>query len=420
MLQPGGPQREERALIYDWNTVGRAPRRPRGPVELDDETLRDGLQSPSVLHPPVERRKELLHLMDALGINGANIGYPGAGRRALDDVAELAAEIGRSRLRVQPNCAGRTVPGDIDPIAEVQQRSGVSMEAAIFMGSSPIRQYAEGWDLDFLLRTTEEAVTLALRHGLRVMYVTEDTTRARPRDLERLYTTAIECGASRVCVADTVGHATPWGVRNVMTFVRRVVARTGRAVKVDWHGHRDRGLDLINALAAVEAGANRVHACALGIGERVGNTPMDLLLVNLKLLGWIDRDLRALPAYCRVASEATGMPILCNYPVIGKDAFETSTGVHAAAIVKAFAKGHHWLANRVYSGVPAEEVGREQVLTVGPMSGQSNVTWCLRRLGVEPTPEVVDRVLAAAKACNRVLREDEIVALLHMQAVAER
>ncbi|MDQ7849272.1 MAG: LeuA family protein [Armatimonadota bacterium] len=400
-----------RQWIYEWN-AGRGAPRPARRVEVNDETLRDGLQSPSVIHPPLETKCQILHLMAELGIESANIGYPAAGPRALEDVVRLAQEIGRARLPIRPNCAGRTTEADITPIAEAQDRSGVAIDAALFIGSSPIRQYAEGWGLDFLRRTTEQAVTLARRLGLEVMFVTEDTTRARPAHLRALYTTAIECGARRICLADTVGHATPWGVRRLVRFMRRVVEGTGREIKIDWHGHRDRGLDLINSLAAIEAGADRIHACALGIGERVGNTPMDLLLVNLKLLGWRDADLSALPRYCETVARAVGLPIPCNYPVVGKDAFETSTGVHAAAILKAYRKGHHWLANRIYSGVPAEEVGRQQVISVGPMSGQANVVCWLQRRGIEPVPRLVEAILDAAKASDRVLRDEEILSVI--------
>lgn len=395
--------------IHDWNVGPGAPKKPPYPVELNDETLRDGLQSPSVRHPTVEEKKEILHRMADLGIHRADIGYPGSSARALADVVALAREIDQAKLPIRPNCAGRTAEPDIVAIAEAQQRSGVAIEAALFLGSSPIRQYVEGWDLDFLLRTTEQAVRRARSLGLEVMYVTEDTTRARPAHLRALYRAAVEAGAGRVCLADTVGHATPWGVRRLVRFIRREL---GPEVKVDWHGHRDRGLDLINSLAALEAGANCVHACGLGVGERVGNTPMDLLLVNLKLLGWIQQDLRKLPEYCEAVSRAVRIPIPCNYPVVGKDAFETSTGVHAAAIAKAFRKGDHWLANRVYSGVPADEVGREQVITVGPMSGQANVAFWLERHGLPVMEEAVDRVLAAAKVADRVLTDDEILAAL--------
>jgi len=383
-----------------------------GAVELDDETLRDGLQSPSAVSPPVGKKIELLHHMEALGIDAADIGYPGAGPRALADVVALAEEISRSGLRIQPNCAGRTVPTDIRPIAEAQEQSGTAIEAALFLGSSPIRQHTEGWDLDFLRRTVEEAVQLARSLGLEVMFVTEDTTRAHPDHLRALYATAIEAGASRICLADTVGHATPWGVRNLVRFIRGVVADTGENVAIDWHGHRDRGLDVINALTALSEGVDRVHGCALGIGERCGNTPMDTLLVNLKLLGWIDNDLTALPAYCQAVSEATGVPIPVNYPVVGKDAFETSTGVHASAILKAQRRGDTWLADRIYSSVPAADVGLAQVITVGPMSGQANVVAWLQARGLDASADNVERVLAAAKVSDHVLREEEILGLV--------
>lgn len=405
--------RDARTLIYDWNLAGTRQRALRRPLEVNDETLRDGLQSPSVIHPPIRRKRAILHLMDGLGINSANIGYPGASAQALEDVVALAAEIRDARLRIRPNCAGRTTQADIVPIAEAQQRSGVAIEAALFLGSSPIRQFVEGWDVDFLLRTIEAAVTLARRLGLEVMFVTEDTTRARPDDLRRLYCAAVSAGARRICLADTVGHATPWGVQRLVRYMRRVV---GPQILIDWHGHRDRGLDVINSLVAAASGADRLHACALGIGERVGNTSMDQLLVNLKLLGWFHVDLRLLQEYCQTVSEAVGLPILPNFPIVGKDAFETSTGVHAAAVRKALHKGDHWLANRIYSGVPAEEIGREQQITIGPMSGQANVQWWCERHGIAPKPELISRVLDLAKSSDRVLRDEDIFGLLVARA----
>ncbi|MGQ0563128.1 MAG: 2-isopropylmalate synthase, partial [Gemmatimonadota bacterium] len=286
-------------LIYDWNQAGDAfDFGPRRGVELDDETLRDGLQSPSVLDPPIAAKIEILNLMVELGIHTANIGLPGAGPRAAGDVRALALELARNRLPLAANCAARTLRADVEPIARIASEAGIAIEACTFIGSSPIRQYAEDWTIGRMLRVSEEAVRFAVSEGLPVMYVTEDTTRARPEVLKQLYTLAIECGASRVCIADTVGHATPHGVRQLVRFVReQIVEPTGKNVKIDWHGHRDRGFGLANTLAANEAGVDRVHGTALGIGERVGNTEMDLLLVNLKLLGLHDADLTALPRY---------------------------------------------------------------------------------------------------------------------------
>lgn len=403
---------DEKRLIYDWNIEGRVVKLSERRVEFDDETLRDGLQSPSVIDPPLKDKIRILHLMDELGIQAADIGLPGAGPRAREDAYRLAKEIRDSRLKVEPNCAARTVKADIDPVIDISQEVSIPIEVAAFLGSSPIRQYAEGWDIDHLLRLTEESVKYVLSHDLPIMYVTEDTTRAHPDTVRKLYTTAIECGARRICVCDTVGHATPEGARNLVSYVKKVVEETGEDVKIDWHGHRDRGLSVPNAIAAIEAGAGRVHGTALGIGERVGNTPMDMLLINLRLLGVIDQDLAKLPEYCRLVSEACGVPIPKNYPVVGEDAFRTATGVHAAAVIKAKKKGHNWLADRIYSGVPAGILGLEQGIEIGPMSGESNVIYWLEKKGIEATPELVERIFIAAKKSDRTLKDEEIEELI--------
>jgi 2-isopropylmalate synthase len=399
-------------LIYDWNTIGDAPAAGGPRVMLDDETLRDGLQSPSVRTPSLEDKVRILHLIDALGIETADIGLPGAGPHVVRDVERLAREIVEAKLGVRANCAARTMVADIRPIVEIAQRTGLAIECCAFIGSSPIRQYAEDWPLATLQTLTEDAVRFAVGEGLPVMYVTEDTTRADPESLRVLYSTAIRAGATRVCIADTVGHATPTGARAVVRFVQRVVDECGGGIGIDWHGHRDRDLAVINSLAAMEAGATRLHGAAIGIGERVGNTPMDLLLVNLVLMERRQADLTRLGEYCALVSEACGVPIPANYPVIGRDAFRTATGVHAAAVIKAFKKHDAALVDAVYSGVPASLVGREQAIEVGPMSGRSNVIYWLERRGIEATEVRVDRIFSAAKAADGVLTEPDIRRLL--------
>jgi 2-isopropylmalate synthase len=395
------------ALVYDWNRTDT----PRPPVVmLDDETLRDGLQSPSVRCPSIDEKLRILHLIDRLGIDTADLGLPGAGPHVVRDVERLAREIADGRLRVAANCAARTLIADLKPIAEISQRTGVPIECGTFIGSSPLRRYAEGWTLDQLLRLTEEAITFAVGEGLSVMYVTEDTTRADPDTLRALYSTAIRAGATRVCIADTVGHSTPHGAAAVVRFVKSVVDECGGGVGIDWHGHRDRDFAVINTLAALEAGATRLHGAAIGIGERVGNTPMELLLMNLVLMGYIERDLSALCEYCDVVAAATDVPIPANYPVVGRDAFRTATGVHAAAVIKAFRKNDQALIDAVYSGVPASLVGREQQIDVGPMSGKSNVVFWLERHGYTASEELVDRIFQKAKSSSTVLTADEIVA----------
>jgi 2-isopropylmalate synthase len=379
---------------------------------LDDETLRDGLQSPSVCTPAIDQKIDILQRMDALGIDTADIGLPGAGPHVAADVERLARAIQELRLSIHANCAARTVVADIEPIADIAQRTGLPIECCTFIGSSPIRQYAEGWTLDYLKQTTEAAIRFAVDQGLTVMYVTEDTTRADPDSLRALFTTAIRAGASRLCIADTVGHATPTGAAAVVGFVKRLVGELGADVGIDWHGHSDRGFGVASALAAVEAGASRVHGAALGIGERCGNTPMDLLLVNLVMMGYLDRDLSTLPGYCQAVSRACEVPIPPNYPVVGADAFRTATGVHAAAVVKAFRKQDRALMDAVYAAVPASLVGREQEIEIGPMSGRSNVVFWLERRNLPATDEVVDRIFAAAKASTRTLSHDQIRRIL--------
>jgi len=405
---------QEHELIYDWNTRSPAYSWENCRVELNDETLRDGLQSPSVIDPPIEDKKALLHLMADLGIAAANIGLPGAGPRTRADALALAREIVSARLPISANCAARTLAADIEPIARIAQEAGLAIEAATFIGSSPIRQYAEDWTLEKMVQVSEEAVRFAVGEGLSVMFVTEDTTRAKPDTLRALYGAAIGCGARRLCLADTVGHATPDGVRALVRFVREeIIAPTGIAVKIDWHGHRDRGNGLTNCMAAIEAGVDRVHGTALGIGERVGNAEMDLLLINLRLLGAHRHDLRKLPEYTALASRALGVAIPASYPVVGEDAFRTSTGVHAAAIAKAQKKGDAWLADRIYSGVPAGDFGLSQRIDIGHVSGISNVRSWLEAHGYDASDEALcRRILDAAKRSTRTLRDDELVALI--------
>jgi 2-isopropylmalate synthase len=382
-------------------------------VLLNDETLRDGLQSPSVRDPSIAEKIELLHLMEALGINALDLGLPGAGPRAVEAVTALAREIATQKLKIKANCAARTHENDIRPIAEIVQKTGLPIEAATFIGSSPIRRFTENWTDDFLLETTEKAIKYAVSLGLDSMYVTEDTSRCDPKTVKRLYTTAINCGARAICICDTAGHSTPAGAHALVRFViDEVVKPSGEKIRVDWHGHNDRGLAVANSLAAIASGTHCVHGCAIGLGERVGNTQIDQMLVNLKLMGvppWDRQDLTKLKNYCDAASRATGVPIPKNYPMFGSDAFRTATGVHAAAIIKAYRKNDQVLANTVYSGVPSHEFGMEQTIDIGPMSGKSNVLFWLEHRGLPVTDDCVERIYQRAKQSDHTLTESEIL-----------
>ncbi len=402
-------------FIYDWNELGRKGRLVPQSFTLFDETLRDGLQNPSVEDPGIDDKLRILHLMEDLGIDAADVGLPGSSKRAFDDVLRICKEVVDCKMKIKIAAAGRTVVGDITPMVEISQKAGIPVEVYAFIGSSPIRQYVEQWDVTLIAKRSAEAIDVGVKAGLPVAFVTEDTTRSRPEVLSTLFRTAIDHGATRLCLSDTVGHATPDGVRNLVQFTRSVVASAGVTnVGIDWHGHNDRGFALENAIWALEFGADRVHGTALGIGERVGNAQMELLLMNLRLLGQLpgERDLTKLVEYCETVARAVRWQVPLNYPLVGRDAFRTATGVHAAAIVKAMQKGDEWLADRVYSGVPAGMFGRQQEIGIGFMSGASNVGYWLRQRGIEPSEDLVGEILKVAKGSSHIMTDEEVLAVI--------
>ncbi len=398
-------------LIYDWNSVEKAsPLAPGRRVTFMDETLRDGIQSPSVVDPEISDKIRFTEIASDLGIDHIDIGLPGAGTRAVDDCVVLAEHIRVNKLSIKAACAARTHVKDVQAVIDVSQKAGIEIEVMAFIGSSPIRQYAESWDLEVLRKYSADAIDLAVKNNLPITFVTEDTTRSRPDVLDQLFRNAVDHGAHRLCLCDTVGHATPDGIRNLLRFTRNLLNGMGRSdVGIDWHGHNDRGLGVVNTIFAIEYGADRAHGTALGLGERVGNAAMDQVLLNLKLLGELpDRDLSKLLLWCQLASTATRVAIPPQYPLAGSDAFRTATGVHAAAIIKAEKKGDSWLADRIYSGVPAEMFGKHQEIEIGHYSGESNVVYWLKKRGFDTTDDLVKAILGAAKRGNRVLTNAEV------------
>jgi 2-isopropylmalate synthase len=396
-------------IIFDWNERERRGLVFPRPIELCDETLRDGIQSPSVVDPPIETKKELIDLMNRIGITTADIGLPGAGQRAVDDVRALATFMRDEKMKMFPNCAARTVVKDIEPIVRIRDDVGIAIVAYCFLGTSPVRMFAEDWDIDRLRRSADEAIGFAVRNQLECAFVTEDTTRTPPATLELLFRHVIGLGCRRLVLCDTVGHATPDGVRNLIEWTRKLIIDSGEDVKIDWHGHNDRGLGVANALFACEYGADRVHGTCLGVGERVGNASIDQLILNLKLMGAYPHDVSHLVQYCNLVAQSTHVDVPVNYPLSGRDAFRTATGVHAAAVIKAIKKGDAHLADIIYSGVPAGWFGREQEIEVGHMSGLSNVRYWLEHRRIEPTEDLVQAIFAKAKSSNRLLRDDELL-----------
>ena len=407
---------EEHDLIYDWNDIDYSIDRDESghPHELwfDDETLRDGLQSPSARNPTIEQKIELIDYMEKLGIQKVDLGLPGAGPFHIDHIDSMLNHMGENGYNLRPGCAVRTVVSDIEPLVELQAKHERQIQASAFLGTSPIRQFAEGWTMGRIMETAEKAVTFAVDNDIPVMFVTEDTTRSKPEEIKQVYARAIELGADRICVCDTCGHVTPNGVRKLLEFIQEeVIPDSGvkrREIEINWHGHQDRGLGVANNLAAYEAGADVIHGTALGVGERAGNAPLDQTLVNLSLMGVIKNDLTALNDYTRKAHRYVEVALPHNYPVFGEDAFETGTGVHASAVIKAMDKGDDWLADRVYSGVPAGDFGLQQVIRIGHMSGRSNVIHWLKRNGYEAEDELVAHMFDVAKSQRRMMTDEEV------------
>ena len=405
-------------LIYDWNVIdyeiNRNPANHPHGVWFDDETLRDGLQSPSARNPTIDEKKELLSFMENLGIQKVDLGLPGAGPFHREHINAMLSHIIDNEYQIRPGAAVRTLMQDIEPLVEMQQQHGIQIQASAFLGTSPIRQYTEGWNMEKLIATMEKAVSYAVENDVPVMFVTEDTTRSNPDDVKAIYQRAMELGVRRLCVCDTCGHVTPNGVKKLLNFIDEEVIKDGgyqrNEIEVNWHGHQDRGLGVANNIAAVEAGADVIHGTALGVGERAGNAPLDQTLVNLKLMGVIDNDLTLLDKYVRTANEYIEVPLPRNYPVFGEDAFETGTGVHASAVIKAMKKGDDWLADRVYSGVPAGDFGLKQVIRIGHMAGRSNIIWWLEQNGYEVSDDLVSHLFEVAKSQRRNMLDSEVEA----------
>ena len=406
----------DNTLIYDWNTIEydiqRNPANHPHDVWFDDETLRDGLQSPSARNPTIDEKIELLTYMERLGLQKVDLGLPGAGPFHREHISAMLSHINEHSFNIRPGAAVRTLMGDIEPLVEMQAQHEMEIQASAFLGTSPIRQFTEGWTMEKLMSTMEKAVSFAVENDVPVMFVTEDTTRSKPEDVKMIYQRAMELGVRRICVCDTCGHVTPNGVKKLLHFIDEEVIKDAgyhrSEIEVNWHGHQDRGLGVANNIAAVEAGADVIHGTALGVGERAGNAPLDQTLVNLKLMGVIDNDLSLLDEYVRKANEYIEVPLPRNYPVFGNDAFETGTGVHASAVIKAMRKGDDWLADRVYSGVPAGDFGLKQIIRIGHMSGRSNIIWWLEQNGIDADENLVEHLFEVAKQQKRNMLDSEI------------
>ena len=376
---------------------------------LFDETLRDGLQAPHIRNPSLEQKLAIIDHMSRSGVRSADLGFPGSGASAVDECTAFARHIAAGGLDLTPGFAGRTHPSDIHAICEVGQRAGVAVEAYVFIGVSPIRQYVEDWDIELIRSAIRRSAAECRRENVEFVLVLEDAVRCTPQVLGSVYDVAVETGTRRLTLCDTVGGAVPNGTEALIRWTRRYFADRAHPIELEWHGHNDRGLALVNSLTALALGCARVHGTILGIGERAGNASLDQLMINSHLDGHHTYDLTALREYCEYAAPVLGVDIPQNYPAMGRDVFKTSAGVHAAAILKAHEKGSVALKDNVYAGVPAGLLGREQEVLIDAASGANNVKYWLTLHGyATDDATLIKRVLERAKASRAPLGDEEI------------
>lgn len=394
-------------LIFDWNNDTQSAEKKR--IELNDETLRDGLQATYVRHPSLKEKIALLGLMERVGIESANIGFPISGQEQKKDITGLIEYAQAKKFKIRLGCGARILIKDVEAIVDVVEKTGMIVEVGLFVGSSRIRYLVEKWDLRQMGKQVEQSISFAVKKGLPVMFVTEDTTRARPRTLSYLYQVAINSGATRICICDTVGHATPWSTEKLIHFIRSKIIGANKKIKIDWHGHNDKGLAIANCLAAAKAGVDRIQASALGVGERAGNACLVQVVVNLQNSGFLNKNLKYLEKYSRKAAKVLRVKIPPNYPFIGKDIFKTATGVHAAAIKKAWVLNKPSLAGMVYSAVDPVLLGKKPEILIGPMSGKANVEWTLEELNIKVNPDLIEALLDRAKTKRKILSKAEII-----------
>lgn len=398
-------------LLYDWNNHD-IQNRVSKKIEINDETLRDGLQAVSFSSFSLEQMYQFIEDANKLQITTINLGMPGAGDLSFNRVRMLAKYISERKLNIKMNVACLAKIEDVQLVEKIMDEIGQQIEICIFIGASSIRRFVEDWTLNDVISKLEPAVKRAVKTKSPVMLVTEDTSRTSPEDLELIYKSFANNGINRICVCDTVGYNTTYGVSQLIKFVKNTIEKTGCNIKIDYHGHNDRGLALSNALTAIDCGVDRIHATALGIGERCGNCSMEQLLINMKLNGYYNGDLLLLNDYISLISKANKIEIPETYPGFGKNAFRTQSGIHSAAIIKAKKKGLYDIANTIYSSVPAELIGRVQEIELGPMSGKSNVCYILDKYNIEKTDKNISFLLEKAKSSNHVFSSQEIESII--------
>jgi 2-isopropylmalate synthase len=373
------------SLIHKWNPDTEILKRLYQEALVVDETLRDGLQGYLNRQPSIEEKIQFLEMMHSLGITDLALGFP-AGNPG--DMPDLARHIIQRKFQFNPYALARIVESDIDAIDEIAQETGLSIAVMLFVGSSPIRAFVEGWDFKEKGLQVEKMIKYAHSKSLEVIFATEDTTQSQHETIERLYKTALDQGVKRLLIADTVGAAEPNDVRVIINYFKNEIMNGFSGIELDWHGHNDLGLAVANSLQAIQSGVKRVHGTVRGIGERAGNAALEQLIYNMYKHGNNRYNLQELRTYDRLVSDSTSEGDLSpRQPIVGDKIFTTRSGIHTSAILAALELGGPELADLIYSSVSAGALGREQEFELNEYSGSAGVKHELAKLPDIAIPE---------------------------------
>jgi isopropylmalate/homocitrate/citramalate synthase len=378
---------EVKHLLASWNPVSGSHLQQ---VRLEDD-IRDALQSVRLQQPSLAQRIRLLELSAEVGVQHAFVGFPAASQQEFARCTALVGHVRDQQLTIEPIVMARAIEADVEAILAIREATQAPMAADIFIGVSDLRLRVENWTFNQALQKLEKACALALRENLPFRVSLEDSSRVRPDALSQGLQAATDCGAVMVVICDTVGDCLPEGARRLTEFALNELTRIHSPLEIGWHGHNDKGLSLANAWAAAESGASMISGTFLGFGERTGNTPLEQLIWLLREAGNRHYDLEPMVRLCAYFAESAGTNISPQAPLVGADAFSTSTGTHVAAILKSRSLGEAF-EDLVYSSVPARALGRHQALMLGPGSGRSAVECALQACGVALHPELVDRL----------------------------
>ena len=385
-------------FLYSWNALNRAN---ISNVKIEDD-IRDALQSVRTVQPLLSERKALLDLSAKVGIQYSFLGFPAASQNETNLVTALVKHIADEKIPIEPVLMARALENDVKRIIEIQNETSYAVAADIFINTSALRLKIEGWTLDTIINKIKKSHHLSVNNNLKYRISLEDSARTAPDSIEILIKEIINLGIKTIVLCDTVGDCLPSGASNLTSFVMDIISKENVDVEIGWHGHNDKGLSLANALASVEAGATIISGTFTGIGERTGNIPLEQIIYILSQNGNQLYDLKYLKPLCDMLSATTKTKIPYSLPIIGKDAFSTSTGTHVAAIYKAKEFGQSF-EDLMYSGVAASDLERRQTLLIGPNSGRSAIIAALEEIQIVATENTVTSILDYCKKQNHCL-----------------